>query len=519
MNHFRTCLPPFKNLGRLYGISMRQNIACLSLLLMLSAVAACGGDDSPDSDSNADTDVAQDSGPALDAGSDTADTSSDTADTSSDTADTSSDTADTPDAELDADPDATSFPDDISFESFMEAIVSFNISSVCTRAWECSTPFRDGAPPLGRRFDSVQECRSTLQNSALFQATVSESLEPRQSLIEAGRINYDSQQAAECLEELTSLSVAQICGPNFLAFAQACQPFPTRGTIAPGGTCINASECEGEEGYCSRPPDTCNGTCKLFDGCGMGPACPDDEGCVFHDATTASCEPLKSRGTPCDRQSECGERLYCTSGVSSTCELRKSSGMDCARQEQCADRYACVYGTGGIDRTCEDPRSQGEACRNQDECGDDLDCMILDSESTGICTGRGDLQRGDSCSHTEYCAPSDTCVDETCIKLEYLSQGSTCTDETHCAPGTICQLATPGATTGTCKLPGQIDDTCVDTTSCAFELYCEGASDSQAGSCAPSKADGAGCSENNDCTSGRCREDVCGTPPQMCPIP
>lgn len=482
---------------------MRQLFRSVLVLTMVSAIAACGGDETPD------TNPERDSGPSLDAGSDT----NRPQDTDSDAADTTSDG----DAGSDAEPDSTSYPDDISFESYTEALIGFLLETECTRAWECPTPPRNHSSSLGRRFESVEACRSTLKDSQFFQTLVREELEPTKRLIEAGRVGYDSQQAADCLDQYASLTVAQTCGPNPSAFLTACyEPAPITGTIGPGGDCIDQAECA--DGYCPTG-QTCNGTCRLSGGCGDGAACLDGEYCARQPDDTFSCEALKPQGQSCE-SSECQEDLYCPmTGASRTCQVRKSAGSVCNRAEECEDPYTCIRDAEGRNGTCNPAKSEGETCYRSEECGGEMNCMRLDSETVGVCAGDGDRQRGESCSRSSYCSADDTCVNETCVKLEYVSQGSRCTNETHCTPGTICQLASPDATMGACRPPAQRGDSCVATNDCTYGLYCDGASDSQAGNCAPVKDDGAGCSESSECTSGLCRDSICGGPAEVCPIP
>jgi hypothetical protein len=367
--------------------------------------------------------------------------------------DTGTDAGDTG---ADADGGTTQYPDDISFEAYQDAFLSEQISLLCTVGWQCASPMAANAYQA-KRFNSEQACRDELPNLAWLQAGKEHQTNRVQRLIDAGRVIFDSDQAATCLNMIANLSEEDTCDTRLVSEIDECLANPTlTGTIGEGGDCIESMECADEHAYCDTQADSCDGTCTInLPDCG-GEVCTDSQFCQRPDNGTDSCESLKTEGAQ-----------------------------------------------------CEDSR----------ECGEGLSCLVLDSETTGVCLSRGSRARGEACTTSFFCQGSDQCIDETCEAFAFVDQGDACDSDVVCEPGTSCRMTSPDSVVGTCQPPADVGETCLYTDDCLYELYCDRPDRDQAGSCARVKSDGASCDRGEECESGTCVSDTCGGQEQLCPVP
>jgi hypothetical protein len=115
-------------------------------------------------------------------------------------------------------------------------------------------------------------------------------------------LTYDGKAARRCVDELASLSCADLLPFGFVLYAPSCYAV-------------------------KRAPSNIGAPCST--GCGL------DEYC---DATTQTCAPLKGAGAPCAGTAECAVPLICAAGI---CGPPLPGGAACATHRDCASS-ACT---------------------------------------------------------------------------------------------------------------------------------------------------------------------------------
>ncbi len=358
----------------------------MPLICTLALAAGCGDDGTTGTNSNSTpTDASQDAGPQPDV----ADATDDVGDAPEPdaTADATGDTTD------DAADGSSSYPDDIGFEEYQDALLSASIDVACTGAWQCASPMADSTP-IARRFDSAQDCRDELETSPIIRAPIDQDTSEIAGLIADGRIIYDSQAAADCLNGLAGLSTQAICHNELDDAFTACNEGILTGTIGDGAACTLSDECAGEA-YCS------SGTCTLSD-CD-GTVCDDSEYCHRSANGSESCEPRKTEGSQCDGYNQCGEGLSCMTLDSEDTGVCLAPGSR-DRGEACSSATFCGGTDMCVDETCQEFEfvQQGGACEAADFCEPGTICQLASADAVvGSCQPPADV--GDACSETEVC--------------------------------------------------------------------------------------------------------------------
>ncbi len=428
------------------------------MIVALTCVAvgatACGGGSSSNSNNGTTSDTGQqaDGGTVADAGSDAA-TASDTGDAGSGqdatTADGGADTADAGQADS-----GTTYPNDVAFQTYREDVVKLQTKLFCQISWECQSPVV-GDVGVGSRYASEQDCLDQMAQDPAIRAEFDQDTANYQRLIDAGRIIYDSENAAACLNFVAGLSQDQMCDPAvlFTTDGPCDQSKILQGTIGDGGSCINSHECAGDA-YCNITGGSCSGTCTT-------------------------------------RSSNCGGST-------------------------CADGEYCDYSQSP--NVCETDKTEGAQCTSNRECGANT-CMILDGDASGVCMAPRSRAIGESCTSYSLCEGTAQCVNQTCEAFSFVTEGHACDTEHTCEPGTLCLYASTDAVVGTCKPPAGVGDPCMYSDNCQAGLFCDGATSASLGSCARPKPSGADCHYAAECQSGLCVDSKCADTASQCPIP
>jgi hypothetical protein len=349
-------------------------------------------------------------------------------------------------------------------EKYFEALVG----SYCALVWRCEHPPTDLLSELGRD-DSYASCTKNAALQAQFGANIDQTLEA----VRDGRISYDEEAAARCLNPIIEES-------NDPTFCDDPQIFDNNnpdcdlvftGTVPQDGYCLNSQECEpppgGDNAYCDRSGAVCYGTCKSNapsnNDCN-GATCTADQYCLNDGSTRPHCTAKLKLGDPCTQYESClGERSFCAySGTQGTCVARRSV----------PERGACIE-----DSQC----YSGATCfRNR-------------------------------CTYATLGGVGDICDQQT----------------TACKPGLSCAIADVASGKSLCAMPGVSGAPCYDTGDCATDLYCANANlDPQApssGRCTERKIDGKRCTSSEECESFSCDQDISGasvcTSPMACNLP
>lgn len=214
-----------------------------------------------------------------------------------------------------------------------------------------------------------------------------------EAAIDAGKLKYDGEAAADCFDALGSASCTR--SANHI---DACDKI-FAGTIADGGTCAFDEECVSQS--CNVPDCTmacCTGTCV-----------PE--------------RPVPAIGQPCTF--ECVEGAYC--GSDSTCQATLPKGAACDDQLACNEGLYCAGSSTTTAGTCTELPTTGEACTTA--CA-----AIGDRCSAGTCKPVGLL--GETCASDSDCSFFYVCDDTMKCAEEpedpRMPNGSACTSSTDC---------------------------------------------------------------------------------------
>jgi MYXO-CTERM domain-containing protein len=268
--------------------------------------------------------------------------------------------------------------------------------------------------------------------------------------------------------------------------------FPT--SCGPDGSCDGARACRAA----ARAGTPCGAT-MCVGSTTSGSSCNGSGQCTM---SPQSCAPYlcvgSACGTSCTSDSNCTSDGYCIQG--GTCALKKGHGEACGAARECTSGF-CADG-----RCCATPCDEEcDTCSAANGATADGTCTPL-PVGTGcstnlFCTGSGLSCTGCAtdahCPADRYCTPRGTCMlrrqqREACDD----SAGEDCREarcrvceSDHCVDGLCCDRA------------------CGSTEACAADLKVSG-NDGTCGE-ATTAVNGAPCTTNETCTSGRCVDGVC----------
>lgn len=254
--------------------------------------------------------------------------------------------------------------------------------------------------------------------------------------VEAGKVIYHPDKAAECLAGLNSTTCDRTAGP-FEDEPEACE-LTFEGTVPGGGQCAMNQECISQDCDVPACPDACcQGTCV-----GdvrparprVGESCADNFNCVDSrcDFTTMLCTAYLANNSPCTSDTECmsdncanmvctplaGTNEPCTAGgcrllgdtcstTSMTCVSYGLTGDPCATGMPCSPLHLLCGPSG----TCELRPQLGDVCDPQT-----TGCIegYCDATTLLCTTPKAD---GATCMSNSECSSGDcdTVVTDTCV--------------------------------------------------------------------------------------------------------
>ncbi len=280
--------------------------------------------------------------------------------------------------------------------------------------------------------------------------------------VNEGRLQYLSQQAADCLNGLS--------GGSCSALPTACSVVFT-GLVAPDGGCILSQECD-NTGFCYQYDGTCPHHCRAFVSLGarcdgFSIQCKPDEGWCGLDGGAYTCLPQLADGQACSAYDSCVSGSICSN---STCVKQLAGPGDTCGSNSiypyCGDEYFCRQDLGLTPPppgTCQRKGGVGEVCNGYSACLPTLRCSS--TYETGTCGAKGNV--GDACSNYTDCEDGLFCSPPTGKCAPLPTDGGDCTDHGSfyaCRTGYFCDFSTPGglyvcqaqqAEGGACSYDGQ----------------------------------------------------------------
>lgn len=290
------------------------------------------------------------------------------------------------------------------------------------------------------------------------------------AMVEAGKLKYDPQQAAECL----ALAAATCDEIDLVDGPPACQAVFT-GSLANGKPCKYNVECASH--YCPDV-DGCGTVCKKR--IPKGSACADDDKCEsgsvcfgglcvadtpkgpgaacgevkcakgLYCSDKGKCTPLNKKGQPCDLAGSCESGLQCLlAGDAGQCQPLPKQSEPCSpsifsdNSVLCAAGLTC-FNDGGEAGTCEPQAALGAPCTNSSNCGGwDVHCVgAAGSKTCQLLSGKGGACQPGDLAVGEWggCLAPYTCNKGTCTDLP--KAGEACADDilAACAPDLMCDF-------------------------------------------------------------------------------
>ena len=270
------------------------------------------------------------------------------------------------------------------------------------------------------------ECNEFPDVSACVESSYSPSIGQIIASARAGRIQYDGNAAAACIEALTAMgcNMTERLDNGPLACANTFE-----GTIAGGGACYIDEECASgtcDTSSCSMSETCCTGTCR--------------------DAPTVA-NPIPAGGDCSGTSAVCAAGTYCNPSSSGyTCSQGVPLGQDCdpagVASARCADYAVCLANGSTLGGTCTPRPAEGQACETRtNPCNSRLD--YCDS-TTGKCVRR--IGPDQPCQDDAGCVYHANCVSGPCVAQKRL--GESCVDPPN---GRAC-MGTLWCNSGTCTV-------------------------------------------------------------------
>jgi len=288
-------------------------------------------------------------------------------------------------------------------------------------------------------YASAEECADSLLVSLLLTSAL-----PGDEAVAAGRVTFDGEAAAECLQETRE----RLCDELALRPRDPACDRVFEGLREEGESCLS-DECVEGQG-CAGVAGECYGTCAPSAPSPCG-ACSDGQWC---DSTSGTCQEPRTAGEACPFRTACAEGLFCdapSSGLG-TCLVPGSraqgescfdtpacdagllcdsstercvpyfvvsEGMACGDlpvAQACAPHLICYEPPGEDVGTCEPPRLEGETCADTiADCGVGLYCDGTTDECAPVepfgsaCTNSRECESVYCDDATNQCGPLPTC--------------------------------------------------------------------------------------------------------------
>jgi hypothetical protein len=254
--------------------------------------------------------------------------------------------------------------------------------------------------------------------------------------VAVGRIEYDEEQAAACLEYVRTRSCDNpryhVTSEAEAAGQLACAAVFT-GRMGRNGPCMSALECA-ETAICGFDPNCvdmcCVGACrvlaeplKLGEDCSNGnQTCESGTYCRFDQNTgmPTVCTAAPTAGQPCPDY-VCGGGALCEfDGNMQVCVAPRESGAPCDYDDQCEPGLSCQHDQNYENGKCLRPADQGEAC---DPLSPDTVCRRFDNECDPVSETCGPLPgKGEPCPNHD-CRGDFFCANEQCVPVADAGEG------------------------------------------------------------------------------------------------
>lgn len=284
----------------------------------------------------------------------------------------------------------------------------------------------------------------------LIEAELAWRLRDVQPSIDAGRVHFDRQRAAECLQRLATQSCEEL-RRDLALHPEGCVDDGLVGLIEPGGVCEQWVDCAGNDFACygtgldeprrctplSGPGESCD-----FIGCASGNFCTPT-GASNEELPWFTCVPRAPAGVgePCG-ESPCAEGLYCSQRG---CRAYQAD-MPCLVNADCPYLQVCLVEPGAPGR-CGRAHDEGEPCSGsafENDCAFSLDCRP-NPQGLAVCTSVW-VPVGEMCRNTGSNG-GIVCIDGICAIEDAATQEGVCVPSHRlgeacylgsCAPGLEC---------------------------------------------------------------------------------
>jgi hypothetical protein len=398
-------------------------------------------------------------------------------------------------------------------------------TTACTRLGAARCALMARCYPAFLR-DTPADCQTAQLSRCLDEYT------PMESSFKAARAVIDSAKVDDCETRMNT----SLCPPTFPpGYLNAAHPFSdcewtgglALGQVDAGGLCSRPIDC-GAGSTCVQVNGACLGGCaslgQLHQACGTG--CDPSLYCDTHGSPNPvdfTCETPQPSGATCATSAECAADLYCV-GV---CRPRGAQGDPCVfdslRLSTCAPGLACdVTPFTGQTGTCILPRAKEGACQFHWSCQPGLACSFLNyagfpqnAPPPGLC---GPMEPvGTACDYSTYanylgteCQAGAVCgADGKCDVIPQLGQNCIPSAQACAGDQVYCRPSGPTSDTGTCTGPSSVGQRCafqIDANNTVqipcVNSYCEAQNTFVC--LAANTANGAICTQDGECTSGRC---------------
>ena len=288
----------------------------------------------------------------------------------------------------------------------------------------------------------------------LIERELSQRLRDVQPSIDAGRVGFDRQAAAECLHRMLTQSCQELMLD--LSAGEECVDQALVGLVPLGGACDRYIDCAGPDQFCGGGPRNEPRVCTPLSGTGepcdfIG--CSKGNSCVQvradpRDMPAFLCMSRKpaGEGEACSSQSSCADGLYC---IDKSCRTYQP-GLPCTANVDCLPLEVCLRDPTGEKGHCGSARREGEACRGtpfDNDCAFSFDCRA-NAQSQLVCTSVW-APVGALCRNTGANG-GIVCIDGYCDVISSANQQGVCVpaDElgeecysSSCAPGLECTEA------------------------------------------------------------------------------
>jgi hypothetical protein len=276
-------------------------------------------------------------------------------------------------------------------------------------------------------------------------------------LVASGRVAYDGDAMATCLDDLASLPCVELSSTGLADVATGGCAEAIAGQVAAGGACERTLECQAGS-YCETGmscPGTCQprvaaaGACSGDEACATGLDCASGR-CAAFGQTGAACgtgAPSCAMGFVCDSDRMPASCQPLTNAAASGAACNPAGGVFCQPGLVCAlvDVDAEVY-------QCQAPVAAGAACFRAvpNACPRGQVCVVAAGQDAGACTPQGAV--GQPCAQGAGvvfgCVSGSNCDGDTDLCVALADNGAACTSDAQCVEDCLA---------GACGLPGACD--------------------------------------------------------------